>query len=217
MMKVNDVIGSMIQGGARHERKNGKVIFKTMKNPDPPWRYFGRDKRMNCALWKNIFYKYFGLIHSMCHQCYKIVIVPSSLNELLVVEKIMSKICREYFHCKCGIERRQIVDRKYGAYFYCRGKREADKRINKIRSLVPPNINVFTKTGCTEFELEHGPFDKWEITQEQIDLEGEINSKVEVIPKNPPQTSKDINRVHTLWKEFALKHDTVIVPNLMAY
>lgn len=212
MSKVDDVIAEMIGNGARYRLKRGKTVFGTMKIPEPPFRFYGRDERLNCALWKNVVFKHFGFIHSACHSCYKIVVVPNSLNELKLVDDVFRKIGKEGFHCKCGVERRKTVDREYGGYIYCRSEAETDLKFYKVRQMLPDNIKMFAKIGCTEFTLKFGKPETWIITEEQRELEREIDNKIELRQRFLPQTLEEVKRVYKLWKEFSYRHDLIVAP-----
>jgi len=205
---VKRAINIMIASGVKFERNNGRVIFKTRKSPNPPWRHFSYDPRMKCALWKWVMYK--GVVEntpglnfapSKCHDCYKIVIAPRTLGELKDLEQLMLEICHVGFAGKCGIERRP-VDRDYGGYFYCRGIEEAEERFAMIRDLVPHDIPMHIQHSGTYFLKGQGDPSEWVITDKQLEIEYHIENRVDTDQSNPPQTEEEIARVHKMWEEF---------------
>jgi hypothetical protein len=67
--------------------------------------------------------------------------------------------------CKCGVEHRDFVPRHYGGYFYTSSMEQGQIRYETVRKAVnekiSPNITVFLKRYCTEFELKYGPSNEY--------------------------------------------------------
>jgi RNase P subunit RPR2 len=160
--------------------------FKMVKGSQPydtPWLHAPvpipgtRENDIDCGL-LTIYHNYVfqqKAAHTFCMNCYKVVVMPETLEQ---VHKIA-----EWQHdlgvaCKVGAERRNYTQRKWGAYFYCRGVEEGRERYKMVRKWVDENlgehIKVILKRACTEFEQHMGDSDKWEMVpnQEAIEKEG---------------------------------------------
>ena len=61
---------------------------------------------------------------------------------------------------KCGIETRPFVHGNYGAYWYNNSREEGFERKESLLKDFP-KIPTILKRGCTEFEMSHGPSDRW--------------------------------------------------------
>jgi hypothetical protein len=132
------------------------------------------------------------------------VVKPRTLDELIELERVMLELG---YPGKCGCETRTYVQGLYGGYFYNRGLEEGIARCEEVRNRVDPEIPVYLKRGCTEFEINHGPSDKWEVTDAQREIEGEIDKQIYISPIPAPQTPEDVARVYGLWRTLAWKFD----------
>jgi len=96
-------------------------------------------------------------------ECYKVVVGIETLEQ---VHKMAEWQHSTGWACKVGAERRNYTQRKWGAYFYCRGVEAGRERYKEVREWVDENlgkdVKVFLKRGCTEFEQHMGDSDKWE-------------------------------------------------------
>lgn len=119
-------------------------------------------------------------VHSFCMECYKVVIVPETLAQVKMIAEWQSTLG---VACKVGAERRNYTQRKWGAYFYCRGVEEGRERYKQVREWVDRNLGkdvvVFLKRACTEFEQHMGDSDKWEKIPYQDQLEEEFSKVIE--------------------------------------
>jgi hypothetical protein len=134
-------------------------------NTDSPWIYTNNDPSMFCDWWKDVS-DVFKFIPSRCRGCWKVVARPKSLAALMQVYKSqieMIKADNECF-CKCGIERRPYVRGNYGAYWYNSSKEEGLDKLDLVKTYmyqIDPNMDVFLKRGCTEYERDYGPTDEY--------------------------------------------------------
>lgn len=157
---------------------------------DTPWIYVQSASEARCDIYHRVFYNTLHHIHSYCRSCWKVVVRPRTLTELLdlyELEKVMG------VNCKCGLELRSTVCGNYGGYFYTRSIGEGLERYEQVRKLVDENISpevpVILKRYCTEFELGgegiegSGPSD---LTPPISDAEREYELLVEsLFPSNP--------------------------------
>ena len=168
---------------------DGKYRPKLMSHPvDVVWLYADtkmpgtEETGLDCGFFTymhNLIFKQ-KAVHSYCMECYKVVVCPSSLNQ---VHKIAEWQKDLGVSCKVGAESRNYTQRVWGAYFYCRGVEEGRERYKQVREWVDENlgedVKVFLKRACTEFEQHMGDSDKWEKIPHQDEIEAEA---IEVIP-----------------------------------
>lgn len=179
-----------------------------------PFRFMNIEKP--CNLWmsftyrllaRNLLQKKDWFIPQGCQECYKVVVRPRTYRELLDLEAMMLEI---ETNCKCGIEERPYTRGIYGAYFYNTGLQEGIERYEKIRDAVDvyisPDVQVFLKRGCTEYERDHGPSDKWVVTDLQVEIENDIAENV-TMPIHPNDSEERIEQIHDKWRRFAWKYD----------
>lgn len=110
-----------------------------------------------------------------CMDCWKVVAIPRNLIGLRAVYSIQQ---RGKWLAKCGLEGdRPNSDRLYGAYWYCDSREEGRKRKEQVKELVHlnfdlgPDVDVYLKRGCTEFEQALGRSDEWKVEANQEKLE----------------------------------------------
>lgn len=106
-----------------------------------------------CDRLQMFFFSFEG-IHSGCLNCWKVVVRPRTIKELLQLYNLQVDMNVD---CKCGLEDgRAYVSGCYGGYFYCKGKEEGLQRKLQVKKEVERQISktlpVILKKGCTEFE-----------------------------------------------------------------
>lgn len=152
---------------------NFMTIQKLSKNV--PWihnRYLAAEKPMNnCTKAHTYFSQQMNFIHSECHNCWKVVALLNTVEDLMNMEKLQRTMNRQ---AKCGIEARGYVSRLYGAYFYNKTLEEGYECLKYVRGIVPEGVKVILKRGCTEFEMKYGPSDQWKIIEGQKAYEKEF-------------------------------------------
>jgi len=199
---------------------DGKIKMSVQAQPhDIPWMYNPvrieglADLGCDCGLLTNfhnlVFQK--NAAHSFCMECYKVVVVPETLAQ---VHKIAEWQGSLKFACKVGAERRSYVQRKWGAYFYCRGIEEGRERYKMVREWVDENlgkdIKVFLKRACTEFEQNMGDSDKWENFPRQDELEAEGHGLFDVKAAPPKQGDCVIHHVWDVWDDWDKRNKSPI-------
>jgi len=136
-------------------------------------------------------------------ECYKVVIVPETLDH---VHKIAEWQDSLGVACKVGAERRNYTQRKWGAYFYCRGIEEGRERYKMVREWVDENlgkdIKVFLKRACTEFEQNLGDSDKWKPLQYQDEIEKEALEVIDYLPAVEEQAAPIKHHVWDIWDDW---------------
>lgn len=130
-----------------------------------------------CGRYQDIFAKKIGFIHSRCHECWKVVVKPHTVEELFKLYDYQQRID---IPAKCGVEVRKYVPRLYGGYFYNKSLeqgRECHRIVEEgIHKIISKDIEVVLKRGCTEFEMQFGASDKWKILPEQKKYEDKFET-----------------------------------------
>lgn len=172
--------------------------------PRSPWVYHHPDY-FECGFCSDILFKRFGLLPSKCMQCFKVVVVPRTVDELFQLNDIEEQL--PGMPCKCGIEVREDVARNYGGYFYNEGLEKGRACYTLIRDLIDkyisPDIKVYLKRACTEFERKFGPSDEWTLPEGQEVFEARLRGMIEDRPpiiEPPPDLVKHVKQ---RWVKFA--------------
>ena len=151
-----------------------------------PWIFNNGETDRKCVSYMSGFMKT-GLIHQRCrHYCWKLKIIPSTINELLRLERYL----RAYNKiAKCGVELRAYGESKYAGFIYFSSLKEALSRILYI-----PFENKKILRGCTEMRMKI-PLDQWDLVSRDRLIKGKYK------PVYQPQTQ--IRRTKKLWKEMS--------------
>lgn len=134
---------------------------------DIPWLFVNNCPGRVCK-WQMDKSMLWQFVPRMCRNCWKIVVYPRTLLELLKLKSLMELMSKAnpYCYCKCGIEKRPSVGRNYGGYFYTDSLQAGLCRLEEVREMVHtkihPDIKVILKRGCTEYEFTFGDSSKWD-------------------------------------------------------
>ena len=187
-----------------------KIAYRTNEKPGGPWIYLEYSDH-NCTYLRTFLYncvskqlpKAEQFIPMECQNCYKVVAKPTSLTDLMELKHIMEEMG---FAGKCGIEKRESVDALYGGYWYCNNKEEGLLRLKQAKeSLYGTGIPCFLKRGCTEYEQEFGPSNKWEVKPGQEELEKGVFKRVSLDNSKRSQTESDKLEIIKSWEAFAVE------------
>lgn len=164
LLSAGDVVSNMapeLRAGQLYLRlEDGKI-----DSPQPsmewniPWIFAEKSPERACVLWHRIMYGKFGMLPIWCRQnCWKVVVRPRTLEELFMLKELQEHIKTP---SKCGIETRETVFGNYGGYFYTNSKEEGMDKLDQVRTEVgnhiSPDIPIYLKLACTEFEHTFGP------------------------------------------------------------
>ena len=195
--------------------ETGKLFVVAKPDLDSPW-YFVRPKSadwkgpMDCYRYHTMLNRLMGVMPSKCLSCWKVVVAPKTLRDMWKWREVMEEMGR---HCKCGIETRPIVGRLYGSYFYNQSQEQGLECLETVLEAIERSgIEVIPlqghkailKRGCTEFEDDFGPSDKWEdqITDEMRWKEEMIDNYF-ISPPHYEATDMMKLRLFRSWVEFA--------------
>lgn len=234
LLSGTDIIETLIDLFSKYNYKlrdvDGKIDGSLSQAIDTPWIHVkpavrSNGKQFDCYRWHKIMFNMVSLkskkpwVPSSCHQCWKVVIRPQTLEQLFEVESMMYAMNRP---SKCGLELRDRVFGHYGGYFYNENQAEGlecyQAVFNEVkkRPLLASLLDkidengrtawLLLKRGCTEFEHACGDSAKWEVTPEQLHIESLINFYVvgdDMIRAQPEHLRRHI---HRRWIEYAFEN-----------
>lgn len=188
---------------------------------EAPWIYHVKnDSPFKCVKWHTFLFNCYGEIPLECFDCYKVVVRPSTVEDLFKLREVQKKLPTT-IPCKSGIELRPIVGAKYGGYFYNRGLPEGLDKLDFVRQLcidnnikVTDGINhdcdvlrgIYLKRACTEYETKFGDSDKWVHNPVEREISAYLDRKVHPSCFESVDTGPDEEQcVEHSWVNFA--HD----------
>jgi hypothetical protein len=203
-----------IKAGSCQHQQDGTYLTKKVAVVESPWVFTNMPESETageiCHRIHQYMFPKLGIIPILCHDCFKVVVKPKTIVQLFELYKLQKQL---NLPSKCGIELRNFVPDLYGGYFYNKGIEKGQKCYELVRKRVSerisPDIEVILKRGCTEFEMAHGPSDKWQIGIKQSKLENDFNERyVEENDTTQIQTDDAINNIKLSWILYAAqKHD----------
>lgn len=128
-----------------------------------PWIHTRPKTDHRCAV-QMLLFNTCGILPEECLNCYKVVVKPRTVKELIMLLSLQENKTQR--NCKCGTEERAGVVGMYGGYFYNWGRDTGLECLDEIKALVAeyisPDVPVFLKRGCTEFEEKFGNSARWD-------------------------------------------------------
>lgn len=197
-------IRPLIERGVYRFNNAGQLEADLRIPPETPWVHIRQDPQKNCGLWHQVWFNQYGIIPSYCQACWKVVVRPTTLTEMFFLYELMVEID---VPSKIGIERRYSVPALYGAYFYNNSKEEGLACYQYLKELVHTRIGahvkVILKRGCTEIEHKFGDSTKWEVTEQQKQLERRLEDLFADQPRIHTQSVELIRHIMANWVRFA--------------
>lgn len=181
---------------------------KDFLNWDTPWVFTNNPEGYSCDWMQDIFTA-FGFVPRFCQSCWKVVVRPQTLQELMLLYELQKKMVEDNpeCYCKCGIELRPFVFGNYGGYFYCRSRKIGLERYEQVRAgvdeTISPDVPVTLKRACTEFELQAGPSCMYGVTDDQNYWEEVIEANCEITPYGGKQSPEAIVHIIRKWIKHA--------------
>lgn len=210
-----DVVEKMFRGmldrGWTIDSSTGKMTARMGVKTASEWIHPNPDPGKKCNLYQEIF-SAFNFIPRKCLDCWKVVVKPRTLFELMKVYAFQKEFVKDHIgvgrFCKCGIETREYVNYEYGAYFYCDSLKHGLHRHQQVRNSIDeinPGIPVILKRYCTEFELGTCSSDMY-VRPEWADAVEELvfgNIDMNCLNDNPSQPKFLVEHNIRKWIEFA--------------
>ena len=190
-----------------------KIGMRTSLMWDTPWIHAGGEAppERNCVLFHSLMLHHCNFIPAKCQNCWKVVAKPETVSQLFKISELQQLSKR---HSKAGIEIRETVGGNYGAYWYNDSIEEGEECRQYVRNLcdehLSPDVEVFLKRGCTEFEHKFGASNKWEVTEEAREIEQLIVENI-VVEDNADRSQPWylVDDVKQKWVEFAYERGDV--------
>lgn len=185
----------------------------TGRDIDSPWVTVKLTDKFDCYFWNDIVWRYFRKVMGnqppiQCQKCWKVVIRPETVVQLVHLEGILESIKGKVRGCKLGCETRDYVNALYGGYIYNYSKPEGLRTLKMIREVMADYYGdeaprAFLKRGCTEYEMQYGDPDNWHIAPGQEEAEEYIKSRFDWSKPvtEPPNDAKA--RTRKFWVEQA--------------
>ena len=180
---VGDNIRRAVEAGDLIEEDDGGLRFAEPL-ASANWTTVRNAPLLNCP-----FLMYFLFRHAYaeaavpqgCSACYKVKVVPRSLRELVAAWGIAKRIeCLS----KWGVDLANPYSQNvYAGYFYATGLGMARAIYEVVREAIDnapnlgPDIQVFIKRGCSEYEAALGPSDHYAFAPELEELEQYLKSR----------------------------------------
>ena len=210
-----DIIAYMrpqLERGVFNLRDSDGKLFATANMAwNTPWHHI-KHAFLDCQTWHRVIFDFIAsqletpFVPSKCQNCWKVVVRPGTLEQLFALERLQKQLD---VPCKCGIEIRNTVHGLYGGYFYNYSFPEGLERYKQVREevnqepLLGPDIPVFLKRACTEFEHLCGDSKFWGITPKQRELEAMVDRYVVSDDMQRRQPDHLVRHVHRKWIEYA--------------
>ena len=171
-LEIIDVIGPVENDLASGDNftmdfERGKILVKTTPFAEKPWLFTAMCQKRDCALW-TFYFNGFGVVHTECLKCWKVVVKMQSLRQLMAMRKLQREMG---LPSKCGVEKRGFARKGglYAAFWYVdldggikAGLELKDRVKEAVGKKIPGNVSVILKRGCTEIELNYGDSKSWD-------------------------------------------------------
>jgi hypothetical protein len=199
------VAGRTVRASIAAAEVGGKLIpvsgirWAISKARPGPWPWIGesKDASRNCQFYIGFMFEHVyrrQRVPAGCSTCYKVKVVPRSLRQAVAVLDIGRALPYTW---KCGLDApAPFTSGIYGAYFYLHGlvaARVAYKRVREAvdaHSNLGPDVTVFIKRGCTEYEIHCGPSDGYTFTDESRETEAALLTFMEFTPDSLPKPER---------------------------
>jgi hypothetical protein len=182
--------------------------------PPPPspsaWIKVIRDRKRPCRFQMVMFEHVYQRqrVPAGCEMCFKVKVVPRTLRQLMAVREAGERLPYTY---KCGLDAPSAVTSGiYGAYFFLDGLPAAREAYGRVREAVNahphlgPDVPVFIKRGCTEFEVHCGPSDQYTFTDETRQIEAQLRPLVDD-HRGEPESKVQLQQTLLYWIQTAYR------------
>lgn len=208
---VEENLQAQVDSGMLLKSEEGFYALPEQERGVSPWLQVGNIPHLDCLFNFFLFdHAYSGsAIPHGCKECFKVVVLPKTLRQLLALRSIQEKIeCAS----KCGVEVDRVTTQDiYSGFFYCIGLGQAREIYRIVREAVNADpvlgsdVQVHIKRGCTRFEIKCGPSDKYQFRPELPELEAYLKTRFR---RSRPADSNEIKKrlsTFNLWIETAYR------------
>ena len=228
---IIDPILELWQQGKMSAGLDGKFRLHDELALNRLWLFGAFCPERDCTKWLNIYHRYYKILPPPCKNCWKVVMAPQTILELIEVQKLQAEL---KWPSKVGLEQRDYTSGLggYRAFWYCpfakglTGGRAHFKRVQKAleKHFGKEKIawylkagKLYLKRGCTELERDFGPSDKWDLIDHSVKFN--LLESVWETPKKPDNIKEEFSPlIYTnlkRWIEFAIAHGDPTVSQLV--
>lgn len=173
-----------IAAGAVIENEDGTFRLPDAQSNVDNWIFVKKGPPLGCDFLKHFLFQQVyakSAVPQGCSACYKVKVIPRILRELVAAWEIGKRVeCRS----KWGIDLDNPYSQNiYAGYFYVSGLDAARTIFKVVREFIDkdpklgPGIAMTIKHGCSEYEAELGPSDRYEFAPELGELESYLKTK----------------------------------------
>lgn len=209
--RIANIITQLARRQGIEQTAHGKLRLRT--SPDSvsaPWYFIRHGSNRDCLLWHDLFFNEFGIIHSACMSCWKVVIYThkdpekQTVIDLFRLQEVLLKL---QLPSKCGCDVRNYTRARYAGFIYGDSLEQGLKHhaiVSAELKDIFPDANIILKRACTEYELRHPNSNEWRCSEAQLEFEeklSDIFASTEV--NNHLTTDFAQAQVRRVWIEYA--------------
>jgi len=196
--KVKHLLGPQSQFHIDEKTQTIK-LNSVMADWTTPWiMHTTKSLGMNCTKWHQILFPCFDVLPKECMECFKVVVRPENVVELIKLKKIQDGLPKD-IQCKCGTEsQRSNIEAAYGGYFYSRGIEAGLDMLDIVKIMLKDKVkgDIFLKRACTEYEQRFGPSNTWDYNPKEAEyskwIDDSFHQNCWEKPLLPEMARKDI-------------------------
>ena len=200
---------STLRGKYRWDKPTGKITPNFIGfDREHPWVHMERDEvYRNCKVWHEMLFGMFNAMPPFCLDCWKVVARPKTVVDLFKCRPIMEDLS---LPSKLGCCPRRNTFGLYQAYFYNGSMEEGKETEAKVReafAMVDPEMDVYLKRFCSEFEERFGRSDRIEdkVTPEMHELASILNNLIDYPYRRERQPEILVERIMKEWVIVAMQ------------
>lgn len=165
-----------------------------------PWVFYGKAKGMPCFIRHSLYFTAFGVMPEYCvNSCWKTVIKPCTLSDLFKVNDYLKETDKT---SKCGLDLRNFSFGSYLGVIYSETLSDAKPKEEEAKKAFP-ELDIFTKKGCTEFENRLSSR-YWNVTDQQVKLEKKLQDRIDHSwPEHFELPDWLVEKIQTFWTQIA--------------
>ncbi len=147
---------------------------------DSPWISIRRVPHHMCAIYHRILFDYLEVLPSFCMDCWKVVARPKTIENLMECLFTMRDMD---LPSKLGAAPRKNTFGLYQCYFYNKSleqAKETEKIVkDRFHKDIDPDMLIYVKRFCTEFEMKFGPSNEVAPTEDMLLWEKIVDDIIE--------------------------------------
>ena len=204
--KIRNATSKLVDGNGPFKiNYGGKLKAKAVEGARPiPWIFLNHDARKKfCWFWNNVCTGHFKIIPTHCRfNCWKTVIKPNNVKELFECYDILKRLD---LPSKIGMDLREYTYGAWAGFVYADSLNEGREYYKLVRGVIPKNVSVILKRGCTEMEQLQSS-DKWDsVGQDDIDIENKLHDRFSFDERHYQQAAWHKQEIKENWIKHAIR------------